>query len=132
MCHHRGPHGVEFDIAQTQQEIGLGFDYTGSVAALPQGAGALIRGVDIGHIAPPNGLHPFGNAIGPRGRYEQMDMIGHQDIGMDGAAITFGSVVNGGEVQAIVLVSEENRLAIIAPLDDVVGDIKEGVGDAGT
>jgi hypothetical protein len=65
--------------------------------------------------------------MGPRGRYEQMDMIGQQDIGRDSAAITCGSVVHSGEGQAIVLVSEENRLAIIAPLDDVVGDIKEGV-----
>ena len=55
-----------------------------------------------------------------------MDMIGHQDIGMGGAARALSRVLHRGEVQALVRVTKENRLAIMAPWEDVVGNITEG------
>jgi len=125
MGHHRSTYGVEFNIARTEQEIGLSLNQTRAVASLPQGAGAVIGGVDIGHIAATNGLHQFGQSIGLRGRHQQMDMIGHQDISMDGTARAFSRVLHRGEVEAIVFVTKENRLAIMTPLDDVLGNIKK-------
>ncbi len=54
-----------------------------------------------------------------------MDMIDRQDRGIDGTARAFSRVLHRGEVEAIVLGTTENRLEIIAPLDDVLGHSKD-------
>jgi hypothetical protein len=48
-----------------------------------------------------------------------MHMIGHQHIGMDGAAIPGRRLRQPAAIEPIVIGSEEDRLAILAPLDDV-------------
>jgi hypothetical protein len=56
---------------------------------------------------------------------QQMDMIGHQHIGMDGAAMLLGTFVEPVQVDGIIFVVEERRLTTIAALDDVSGDARQ-------
>jgi hypothetical protein len=58
-------------------------------------------------------------------RRQQMHMVGHQNISVD-LAIIFARRVNQAiEVEAIVLLGKESRLAVIAPLDDVLRHVRE-------
>jgi transposase len=56
-------------------------------------------------------------------------MVGHQDIGVDGAAELAGKPIEMEKVELIVFFSEETDGAVIAALDDVPGDA--GDGEAG-
>ncbi len=47
---HGSAHGVELDVALASNQVGFGLDQRGFVAAVPQGAGAAVGGVDVLHI----------------------------------------------------------------------------------
>jgi hypothetical protein len=49
-------------------------------------------------------------------------MIGHQHIGMDGAAEALGLFGQVVEVAAVVFLSVKAHRAVVATLDDVPGD----------
>ena len=70
-------------------------------------------------VAPTERLHGAGQALSAAGRHQQMQVVGHQDIGMDGAVMNrrrFGKPC----MQAPVIVSaKEDRLAVVAALDHV-------------
>jgi hypothetical protein len=56
------------------------------------------------------------------GRREQhMDVVGHQHIGVNGAAAIASRFFQPMEVTLVVLLGEEARLAIDAALNDVQG-----------
>jgi hypothetical protein len=49
-----------------------------------------------------------------------MDMVGHQDIGVERAPTGDQRIAEHRQEQAAVAILEEDRLAIVAALDDVV------------
>lgn len=59
-----------------------------------------------------------------------MDLVGHQHIGVEAAAMTFLRLGQAGEEKPIVGVGEEDRLAVIAALDDMVGKRWDGAAGA--
>lgn len=60
----------------------FGLDQRGFVTPFPQAASALVAAVDVLHVAPPDRLHEFGGAsLGFRGD-QQVDVVGHEYIGM--------------------------------------------------
>ena len=48
-----------------------------------------------------------------------MHMIGHQHIGVDGQALLLGGFPQTAEVKPVILVRREDRLPVVAALDDV-------------
>lgn len=48
-----------------------------------------------------------------------MDVIGHQDKGMDQAACAFGIVHQPVEIKQIVLIGKKTGLPVVAALDDM-------------
>lgn len=117
---HVGAHGVEFDVALAGEKIVLGLDGTGLVAAFPEGAAALVVAVDVLDVAPAERLHEAGGPVGGAGRDEQMDVVGHEDVGVDDAAPVGSRFLEPVEVAVIVLLGEEAGLAIDASLDEVL------------
>jgi hypothetical protein len=61
-----------------------------------------------------------GNAIGLAWRDQQVDMVGHQHIGMDCTAVFLRRFAQTFQVEAQVLVRKEGRLTVIATLDDML------------
>ena len=61
-------------------------DQRGLVAAVPQGAGALVGAIDVRHIAAGQGNDEVRYALGILRREEQVYMVGHQHIGVQGAS----------------------------------------------
>lgn len=56
-----------------------------------------------------------------------VDVIGHEDISMNGAAILGGGLDQPNAIVRVILGHEENRLAIIAALNDVQRRIRRVV-----
>jgi hypothetical protein len=64
-------------------------------------------------------LHDLGKGD-PPGFQKQMDVVGHQDVGIEGKPIALPVVLKSPEIaQSISLVSE-NLLPLITPDDDVI------------
>jgi hypothetical protein len=54
-----------------------------------------------------------------------MHVVGHQDVGMDRAAVFPSAFTQTVEVEEVIFLGEEGRLSIIAALDDVLRDIDQ-------
>ena len=67
-------------------------------------------------------------APGVAGGRQQVDMIAHEHVGMDRAAMAQTRVVQYVQVTSSIVVVEEARHAIVATLHDVL----RNVGDVGT
>jgi len=117
--HHSRPDGIEFDIAAAIQEIGIAVDRRRAVAALPQGARAALDAVDVAHIAPAERLQGARNALFLLGSGQQMNVVGHQHISMDRQSVLARRVVEPAPILCVVLRRKENRLPIVAALDEV-------------
>jgi hypothetical protein len=70
-------------------------------------------------------LNQSADGIGILRSGQQVNMIGHQHVGMDGAAMLLGTFVEPVQVDGIIFVAEERRLTTIAALDDVSGDARQ-------
>lgn len=117
---HRSAHGVEFDVAVAVHEVAAVADQTGFVTSFPQGAAAVVCGVDVSNIAPPKSLHKAWDGAFRRWRQQQVDMVRHQHIRMDRAALAAGHVTQFAAIAQVVSVVEEAWLAVVAPLNDML------------
>jgi hypothetical protein len=71
------------------------------------------------------GVFAFGNS-------HKMDVIGHEAIADDAYAGTRGVVAQEVQVEAAIVVGEEDWLAVVAALSNVMGNSREdGAGTAG-
>ena len=120
---HVGAHGVEFDVALAGEKIVLGLDGAGLVTAFPEGAAALVVAVDVLDVASAERLHELGGAFGGLRCDEQMDMVGHEGVGVDGAAPVGSRFLQPAEVAVAVLLGKEAGLAIDASLHEVLRNI---------
>ncbi len=73
----------------------------------------------MAHVAPAERLHHARQAVLVLRRHQQVDVIGHQDIGMDATEIASRRLGQPVVVFGIILDGEENGAAIVAALDDV-------------
>lgn len=94
----------------------------GTKFALPKCATSVIHPVDILDISLPQSFHEHGGAGGLLRGKEQVDMVGHQHIGMYGAAAHKAVFPQPFEIKSIITVSMEAGLAVVPPLDDVQGN----------
>ena len=84
---HPCANGIELDVTQALQEVCFGIDRARLVAPLPQRARAVIAVIDVPDVTPTEGLHHACDGAGRRRRYQQVHVIGHQHVAMDGAAL---------------------------------------------
>jgi hypothetical protein len=54
--HHPGAHGIEFDVAVADQQVGILLDRAGPKPTLPQGPSSPVAVVDVGAKATADGL----------------------------------------------------------------------------
>ena len=76
--------------------------------------------IEVLHITAANGLHHLRQPIRRAGRGQQVEMVVHQHVGVDGhlklARLLFEQGQHGLEVRPV----HKDRLAVVAALDDVV------------
>lgn len=80
--HHASPNRVQLNIAVAHQQIIVRINQTGFVSAFPKRTGPTIGVIDMPDIQPAHMLHDPGNAFRILRRHQQMNMSGHQHIGV--------------------------------------------------
>ena len=80
------PDLLEF-MTDARQKVGFSVDQRGFVTAFPQGASALVAVVVVLDVVPPQHLHGSGQALLLMRCDQQMNMVSHQHIGMNIAAV---------------------------------------------
>jgi hypothetical protein len=111
--------GIKLDVALAQQQIGLGLDQRGLVAAIPQGAGAPVGAIDVLDVAAAHRDEQPRHRAGVRRAEEQMDVIGHQHVGVETAALPPQRLVQPAKIGVPVLLVEEAGATVVAPLHDM-------------
>jgi hypothetical protein len=78
-----------------------------------------IETIDVPDIALSWAFHQIPRSARFSGRYEQMDMIGHEDIGVNAATDLLSVLLQPAQVRFAVLLGEETCLALVAALNQV-------------
>ena len=120
VLHHRGANRVEFDIAHAGEQIGFGLHHAGFIAPFLKAAGATIAAVDVLHVASADGLHELGDSILVFWRDQQVNVVGHQGIGMDVAVPIDSRFFQPVEVEVIILLGKETGRSIDSALNNVL------------
>ncbi len=72
------------------------------------------------YVAPTNRLHEPGETVLCVGGDEQMQVIGHQGIGMNAARVALTGGLQAVEKEPVVVVMKENGIAVITALNEMV------------
>jgi hypothetical protein len=111
---------------------GIGLHQRRLVAAVPQGAGAMVRLVDVLHVAPAQRSHQPGDSLGFRRRQQEVHVVSHLDLGVQRAAGGFARLAQPFAVGEVVFLSEGAGVAVMSSLNDARGKIWEmNAGTAG-
>ena len=71
-------------------------------------------------IDAPQRLHQLPDRLILAWRYQKVDVIGHQHIGMKAATVLRQPLAHLGQEKPAVGITEEDRLLVVAPLNDVM------------
>ncbi|EEF25229.1 conserved hypothetical protein, partial [Ricinus communis] len=113
-------HRIELDEAAAGEEILVGLDQRGAEPPLEQAAAALVFLVEPRHVQTAELLHHQGQAgVVGRGR-QQVQVSGHQRVGMDRHAVKAGRLLQPTEQARVILLVAEDQLVIVAAMKDVV------------
>ena len=129
VLNHDGADRVELDITGTGEQVAFRVDERRFVSPFPQGAGAPVAVVDVAHVTTAGGLHQARNALDVARRDQQMHVVGHEDVSMDGTAVTTARLEERVVQIRVVVVREEDGSAVVATLDEVqrhVGQYQTG------
>ena len=113
-------HRVELDVAADGQQVELGVDDGGAVTPLPQRAAASMLLVEIRDVVTSDPLHHPCQALIVGRRSQQVQVIRHEHIGMDGHLELPCSLLEPAEEGQMVIGITEDGQAVMATLDDVV------------
>ncbi len=80
--------------------------------------------IDIGNIAPPDVLHHPADAGRVLRGDKDVNVVGHQHIGVDGAVIAFCRFFQPPPIRIVVVVFKEHRFPAMPALDNVDGYIR--------
>lgn len=120
--HHARTQRVELDVALAAQQVVIVHHRAGLVPPLPQRAGPAVVVVDVSHVSATERLHHACHLATRQRGDQQVHVVGHQHVGVDAAVLAPGDVAQILQIADVVDVGEEARLAVVAALDDVLGD----------
>lgn len=86
----------------------------------------MVGRVAVLHIPTAEGLHHRGETVALVRGHEHVDMMRHQPIGMEDAVRGRGDVVQTLHVHALIILVQEDRLAIMPALEDMLGHVQQG------
>ena len=96
-------------------------DRAGLDPAFPQGAGSLIGPVDVLPVAAADSWHQQACSFRWFQRDQEMYVVGHEDIGVNGTAVIGSRLLQPMAVAVVILLGKEARLPIDAALHKVLG-----------
>ncbi len=123
-----GADRVAFDIGEDGGEI-AGFKGTGVEAILPEVTGLGAADVDVAGVVVVGEADGAGERGGGGGRGDDVDVVGHEAVAEDLDLVSGRIFLEESEVEGAVGIGEEDGLAVVAALGDVMGAV--GDDDAG-
>jgi len=114
------PEGVEVDIPDQFLEVGRPVHQVGHESPLEQVARLLMAQVEPDRIGGLELLHELGEGGRPPLFGEQVDMVGHQAVGVERDVAFGGFLAQKREVTELGRLVEEDPLAVVASDDEVV------------
>jgi len=120
-----GAHRVELDRALAGVQIALVREQAGPEASFTERAAVPTAAVDGSNRSLAERLHQPSRTGIVGGRNPEMEVIGHQHIGMVLVRVRPRVVVAARQVRVTALVTEEARLPVVAPLDQLQGDARQ-------
>lgn len=91
-------------------------------APLPQRAAAAIGAVDVLNVSLPKSFHEPTAAIGALGRQQQMHVVGHEAMGVDGAPSCARVCMQVMQVVPVIIRCKKASTPVVAPLDQMGGN----------
>jgi len=123
--YHLRPHRIEFDIPTAGKKIPLFLNQTGLESPLPQGAGSPVGMIDIGDIPATDMLQQSTDRILLLRGGQQVDVVGHENVGMYLSPIALTPLPEPFQISPIVAIVKKDRLAIVAALYHMHGNMRE-------
>ena len=122
---HGGSYRVELDVSIDGQGVALRVDQARAESAFPKHAGAAVASIERADVALVEQPHGVGEIAGTGGRYEQMNVIAHQHIGMHVDVMRLGGLDQQVTVAPMVIGIDEGRASIDATLCDMKRYIRD-------
>jgi len=123
-----GADGIAFDVGEDGGEV-AGFDRARIEAILPEVAGLGSADVEVAGVIVVGKTDGAGEGAGGGGRGDDVDVVGHEAVAEDVDLVGGGVFLEEREVEGTVGIREEDVLAVVAALGDVVRAV--GDDDAG-
>ena len=115
-----GADGVEVDVASEMSQISVAVYMFGFERALIERTDALLLTVDGFDVGCAKGLHDFITDILPAQMDKKVIMIGHQAVSQNDDKVGGEVSAHSLDEEAPVIFVEEDRLAVDAPIVEVV------------
>jgi hypothetical protein len=116
-----GANRIQLDVATAREEIVLGIDEHRPEAAFPKRAGASLSFIDGSHETASHVLQHAGGAFLDPRRDQEMNMVGHQDVRVDLAAMSVTGDTQRVTIFLPILGPEEHGQPIVPSMDEVEG-----------
>lgn len=117
---------IQLDEPHARQQVVAAFDQMGTVTPFPQGAGPAMSRIEGRDITSPQALDGASHRFRRPGRDQQVNVVGHQHVGVQGQRVLSQNGLKLPEKAAAVLVICKDRLAVVAPNQEMVGEARDG------
>jgi hypothetical protein len=119
MRDHAGPNRIELDVSMAAEQVRLGIHDAGLEAAIPEGPAPAQLAIDVLDVALTHLLHEPRSAIRCGRSHEQMNVVRHQYVCMNGAFVLGAKLIQEAQVKPIVGRTPEAISVIVSALHDV-------------
>ena len=113
--------GIELDIAMAAQYVIFAGDQARLVSPLPQAPGAVMTGIEGADVVSAESLHRTANVAGVLRCHEEVDMVVHQDVGMQAAVRCGQRLPQELQVAQSIAIFKEAGQAVVAALHHLLG-----------
>jgi hypothetical protein len=120
MSNHARTDRVELNVSHTLQEVALAVDHFRTVTSLPKSSRSIVGSVEVADIGSSETLRDPADSVFASRRHKQVNVIGHQDIGMNVATKSPACLAELLQEEPDVGSIAECWGAVIAPLYDMV------------
>jgi len=114
-----GTDGVLLDVTDNGEGVGF-VKRTGVEAVLPEMSGAGMETIDVLGVAEMRARHSESEGAWMRGDRDQMNVVSHETVAEDIEFADTGEVSKKTKIVVAVIVCEEDILAVVTPLGNVM------------
>src|SRR4051812_29871264 len=111
--------GIELDVALHSERVAIRIDDAREVAPLPQRTRSPLMPVEAWDVLPTDALDRSTDAFTMAARDEQVEVVAHQDVRMNGHPMLLRRFAQQMEELQPVAIAREKQLSAVGANDDV-------------